>query len=170
MKFKHLCSRVSPLFASLHRIVAGKKISGFLGVTMAVAVVSAAFFASNQSAPSVSELSFIEHSSLGQEAGSVVPASCDSNNPMARFWWWAAGGEWLRSGSHRRGDCQTKCNPNRNWMYDPYFDRNKEACPAIGNFESVNPTTCKVNGWAFDTSAHTRSIRIHVYRDGRGEE
>ncbi len=123
------------------------------------------FFLTKESTPSTFEITYNEYSPNGESAGSVIPASCNSASPMAQYW--RDGSIWRNSGSHFRGDCQTKCNQHRSWMYDPYFDRNRESCPTTGNFESVNATTCKVNGWAFDSSRSSTSIRVHVYRDGR---
>lgn len=40
------------------------------------------------------------------------------------------------------------------------------AVAAQGNFDSVNPTTCSVAGWAYDPDAASQSILVHVYRDG----
>ena len=81
-------------------------------------------------APKSAELSFTEHSTLGNEAGSVVPASCDSSNPMALTYTDPTYG-LAHSGSHFNGDCLTNCPAGTNGTpltYDPYFDPTASAC------------------------------------------
>lgn len=36
---------------------------------------------------------------------------------------------------------------------------------AVGNFDSVAPSTCSVSGWAYDADSAASSIAVHVYRD-----
>ncbi|MCA9364377.1 MAG: hypothetical protein KC736_00590, partial [Candidatus Moranbacteria bacterium] len=38
--------------------------------------------------------------------------------------------------------------------------------PAIGSFDGVSTSGCKVRGWAFDPDNPSTSINVHVYRDG----
>jgi hypothetical protein len=101
-----------------------------LAVAMVVAVVGV-FFALRGPAPAVSELAFIEHSVLGEQAGSVVPASCDAASI-------ANGGT---PGSHWWGDCQVACPSAPGYYYDPYYDPSATACPVI-----CPSGTTKING------------------------
>src|SRR6185369_15138524 len=53
--------------------------------------------------------------SLGEEAGTVVPASCDGSGGTPGSHWW--------------GDCTATC-PSGSGTYDPYFDPSHTACPS----------------------------------------
>lgn len=94
---------------------------GELVVVVAIALVATGVFVlSRGEAPHTSELAYIEHSALGERAGSVVPASCDATSI-------AMGGT---PGSHFSGDCLTACpTPYDTYFYDPYFDPGMTACP-----------------------------------------
>jgi hypothetical protein len=65
-----------------------------LGAAIPV-IVLGVFVATRETTPHVSELSFIEHSVLGEKAGSVIPASCDSVPPTS---------------AHFPGDCDPVVN------------------------------------------------------------
>ncbi len=64
-------------------------LASFFIVLMAFSFV---FFITKDKNPHVSELSFIEHSIIGKQAGTVIPASCNSSP----------------STSHWAGDCESK--------------------------------------------------------------
>jgi len=103
-----------------------KKNHALFSVAALLAVFVGLFFIARGVTPQSSELAFIEHSSFGQNGGSVVPASCDSGNPFAT----SVVGESIQlPGSHSYGDCVTAC-PNGGGVYDPYFDPSASACPA----------------------------------------
>jgi hypothetical protein len=99
-----------------HSIKILKKRSGSLGVLFLLVALISTFLITRGVVPLTSELSYTEHSSLGKDAGSVVPASCDSGSPFTSPT--AAGGT---AGSHFAGDCTTAC-PGGVGVYDPYFD------------------------------------------------
>lgn len=94
-----------------------KKHSDLLGALVFLFVIIGLFFVARGETPYLSELAYIEHSILGQGAGSVVPASCDSSNPLAPG-----------SGSSSPGDCVTPC-PSGVGTYDPYYDQTASTCP-----------------------------------------
>lgn len=116
-----------------------KRNHGFFGVIALSALFVGLFFITRGITPQSSELTFIEHSSFGQNGGSVVPASCDSGNPLATTYVDTSGREQM-SGSHWNGDCVTFC-PNGGGSYDPYFDPTASACPSSTPTTPTNPTT-----------------------------
>lgn len=80
-----------------------------VGVFIVLFALVSVFFITRGATPFSSELAYIEHSILGKDAGSVVPASCNSAPPT----------------SHRLNDCTTTC-----WngtTYDPYLSPG--SCP-----------------------------------------
>jgi hypothetical protein len=99
-----------------------KKHLGLFGATVLLLVFFVSFSITKGFSPYTSELSFIEHSVLGQDAGSVIPASCDSATPFTSPT--AAGGT---AGSHFNGDCTTPC-PSGIGVYDPYFNPTAAGC------------------------------------------
>ncbi len=87
------------------------------------------FFITRGINPHISELAYIEHSTLGENAGSVIPASCDSGSPFT-----SPTSQGGTAGSHFVNDCVTTC-----WngtVYDPYF--NPSACPPYPPAPSVS--------------------------------
>ncbi len=61
------------------QVVKNKKaITLFSGLLLIPLVLSAIFFITRGTDPHISELAFTEHSVLGKNAGSVIPASCES--------------------------------------------------------------------------------------------
>ena len=83
-----------------------------LAVVAVLLLIFVGFLITRGATPASSELSYIEYSPLGQEAGSVVPASCDSK-PLP--------------GSHFNGDCVALC-PSGSGYYDRYFDPSASTC------------------------------------------
>ncbi len=86
------------------------------------------FFITRGAIPHSSELAYIEHSILGKDAGSVVPASCNSVPPT----------------SHFLNDCTTTC-----WngtVYDPYLSPG--SCPPPRNCISLAGITYPHGGSA----------------------
>jgi hypothetical protein len=76
-----------------------KKILFLASIMLLIPVI---FFTTRGISPAMSELSFIEKSTvLGKDSGSVVPASCDSSPQM----------------SHFSGDCTTICSTSANPLY-----------------------------------------------------
>ncbi len=76
--------------------------------------------------PSSAELSFAETSNRDGLVGSVIPASCDSDNPYRNPT--TTFSEPSTPGSHFAGDCVTNC-PSGPGTYDPYWDPTASACP-----------------------------------------
>jgi hypothetical protein len=78
----------SQLHQRVLKRVASKKSFYKVGLS-AVGLVSiamvAVFFVTRGVTPHTSELAFTEHSTLGKDAGSVIPASCNSNPPTDHF-------------------------------------------------------------------------------------
>lgn len=97
-------------------------------------IIVSGFFITRGAFPYSSELSYIEHSILGKDAGSVVPASCSSAPP----------------GSHFNGDCTYTC-PSGVGSYDPYYDPGQTACPV--------PLPC--NGTPWGDMAHNTSVTAY---------
>ena len=103
--------------------------------------------------PPTSEIAYTEHSPSGEEAGSVVPASCDSAAP---FGWAGMGGlyfdwstgVWRNSGSHFNGDCLTTC-PTGVGTYDPYYNPSASGCcvATTGWGCWSAPNACGAQGW-----------------------
>ncbi len=92
-----------------------------LGIFIFLFAIVSIFFITRGVTPFSSELAYIEHSILGKDAGSVVPASCNSAPPT----------------SHVLNDCTTTC-----WngtTYDPYLS--PESCPAPRNCTSASGVT-----------------------------
>lgn len=114
----------------------------FLFVTVLVSV----FFITRGPNPHVSELAYIEHSNLGKEAGSMIPASCNSAPPT----------------SHFNGDCVTTC-PGGVGTYDSYFDPTASACPVPTVTMPVD-TTISYGGvtpvWYTSTGASTCTLYV----------
>lgn len=63
-------------------------IASLVSLVLFFVVVGSAFFFTKSSDPHVSELAFTEHSTLGNSAGSVVPASCGSFDHGLRTTCW----------------------------------------------------------------------------------
>jgi hypothetical protein len=107
-----------------------KKHPGSFRAAVFLFVVAILFFVARGETPYSSELAYIEHSTLGRDAGSVVPASCDSNNPYASTYDFIGRDDALHtahSGSHFNGDCTTPC-PSGSGSYDPYYDPTASSC------------------------------------------
>ncbi len=92
-------------------------------------------FSFDNGMPALDETAYVEYSRLGKEAGSVIPASCDSDDPyrdptatvidpMTGF------PSPSTPGSHFFGDCVTNC-PSGIGTYDPYFDPGASSCPSL---------------------------------------
>lgn len=82
--------------------------------------------------PSASEISYVEHSRIGEQAGSIVPASCDSDDPYRNPTITqidTTTGNGIVPGSHFPGDCVTNC-PSGFGTYDPYYDPGATGCPS----------------------------------------
>lgn len=111
-----------------------KKHSTLSGIAVFLFVSMGIFFLVRGATPYASELAYIEHSVLGQSAGSVVPASCDSANPYAPTYLGinAYNGQTVQatSGSHFNGDCMIPCPGDPSHFHDAYFDRAGATCPA----------------------------------------
>jgi hypothetical protein len=105
------------------------------------------FFVTKGTSPLSSELTYSDYSPYGESAGSVIPASCASASPFAE-WWWDAGGNNHRSGSHFAGDCLTTC-PGGSGTYDPYFDPTASGCcvATTGWGCWSAPNACGAQGW-----------------------
>lgn len=106
------------------------------------------FFITRGPVPPASEITYSEYSPYGKEAGSIVPASCNSADPMYPLWWDATAGTWRNSGSHFRGDCVTTC-PSGIGMYDPYYDPSATGCcsASFGTGCWSAPNACGAQGW-----------------------
>ncbi len=97
----------------IHTLISKKAMSGTLSflkkrptifsLVIVVFFFTSVFFVTRGVAPYDSELSYIEKSVLGENSGSVIPASCDSGTPhdgeVCGAWvaadcpsWWACGG------------------------------------------------------------------------------
>lgn len=109
-----------------------RKHLSLLSIVLLLTILIVLFFITRGGAPYSSELGYIEHSTLGKNAGSVVPASCDSATPWTSPT--LAGGT---AGSHFYGDCTTPC-PSGVGTYDPYFDPSHAACPAAASCAAYN--------------------------------
>lgn len=126
----------------------------FAGIMIIPIIIISLFVLTRGSEPITSELNYVEYSTVGKDAGSVVPASCDSNDWSGSYCGGAYYGSACRtaantsycnrtgltceyispitgtfahSGSHYRNDCTTPC-PSGVGRYDPYFDPNKTGC------------------------------------------
>lgn len=91
MKLRHHVSRHVKSHAGMYKITGALAISSILLV--------GTFFATRGVAPA-GELSFVEYSMLGKEAGSVMPASCESGDyhtDMTRYPWYKAPGVGIDS-------------------------------------------------------------------------
>lgn len=106
------------------------------------------FFITRGPVPPASEITYSEYSPYGKEAGSIVPASCNSADPMNPLWLDATTGTWRNSGSHFRGDCVTTC-PSGIGMYDPYYDPSATGCcsASFGTGCWSAPNACGAQGW-----------------------
>jgi hypothetical protein len=69
------------------------KYATIFSLVFAVAFLSGVFFYTKGSSPATSELSFVEHSSLGTDAGSVIPASCEGGISHGAVICWD--GSWI---------------------------------------------------------------------------
>lgn len=58
-----------------------KKFHTYFGLILLPILLISLFFITKTSTPNTSELNYVEHSTLGNAIGSVVPASCDTNTP-----------------------------------------------------------------------------------------
>ena len=97
----------------------------FAALGLSLTVLAIAFFITRGADPHVSELAFTEHSTLGQKAGSVIPASCESGYP------------------HHRGEC---CIFPNTWTGSECVSPSPiSGCtdPAAGNY---NPSATVNNG------------------------
>jgi hypothetical protein len=120
------------------------------GTFVAISLV-ALFFITRGSTPHASELSYTDHSILGDDAGSVAPASCDMTNFPNNLWQGyncvdaysclyedpKGSGNWWHSGDHFPGDCTTGCPGDPAHSYDPYADPGHASCPPI---PATNPS------------------------------
>ncbi len=107
-----------------------KGIYPFLGVFV---ILFAIGILVGSSIPSAAELSYSEHSRHEDRVGSIVPASCDSDNPYRNPTTTLVDpitGLVTPStpGSHFSGDCVTNC-PSGIGTYDPYWDPSASSCP-----------------------------------------
>jgi hypothetical protein len=113
--------------------------------TLVVISFVALFFITRGTVPHASELSYTDHSILGDDAGSVAPASCDMTNFPNNNWQGYScvdaytcmyedpigSGNWWHSGDHYVNDCTTGCPGDPAHSYDPYFDKTASTCPPI---------------------------------------
>ena len=132
----------------------------FLGTFIALSFISLAFFVTKNSTPSISELTYTEHSPNGEKSGSVVPASCDSAYPFGQpgiaplyfrllgYFWFSFLGTFEYSGSHFLGDCITTC-PSGVGTYDPYWNPSATGCcvASTGSGCWSAPNACGAQGW-----------------------
>lgn len=101
-----------------------KKTGLIISILFLPLIALGGFFITRGATPHTSELSYIESSRLGKEAGSVIPASCDSWAPFT-----SPTSQGGTAGSHFASDCSTTC-PGGNGTYDPYYDPSATGCPA----------------------------------------
>lgn len=92
------------------------------------------FLSLGSGTPALDETAYIEHSRLGKEAGSVIPASCDSDNPYRNPTTTIVDPNTglltpSTPGSHFAFDCSATC-PSGIGVYDPYYDPGATSCPS----------------------------------------
>ena len=148
-----------------------KKKSSLFGVLLFSFLFIALFFITRGATPLSSELTYIEHSTLGESAGSVVPASCNSADPMSNMYL-GSNGLYDHSGSHFYGDCTTACPAGSNGgVYDPYYNPTSSDCKktcwdsSIISFTAtcpVRPTTTCWDGSVI-TPSLGQSCPAHAY-------
>src|SRR6185369_2895915 len=131
MKQKYSFFRISRRWKPL------KKHLRFFGILFSLVVFSSLFFLISGITPNSSELVYTEYSSLGEEAGTVVPASCDGSGGTP--------------GSHFRGDCTATCPSGTTGTYDPYFDPGHTAC--VSSCLDWTDADCTAIGWDYVTNA-----------------
>lgn len=127
-----------------------------LSVSFAFLFLMFIFFITRGNTPHSSELAYIDYSLSGKVTGSVVPASCDSNDWRGSYCGGAlntsachasqttsfcpadgftcsynSSSGLVHSGSHFNGDCTTMCPNDSAHSYDPYYDPNHTSCPPI---------------------------------------
>lgn len=99
---KFLSKNKKPYFLSL------------LFITIISLSLTSLFFMTRGETPYTSELSFIEHSTLGIQAGSVIPASCDTGTPhdaeVCGIWTVTACGDQLACLSSTNGSHSYYCS------------------------------------------------------------
>jgi hypothetical protein len=91
-------------------------VMAFLGLSCLAFVSTGIFFLTKNSTPAASELSFTEHSIIGSNAGSVMPASCESG--------------YLDSYDDPATTADFKCyspNGDGGWQYDGYISQQTSA-------------------------------------------
>lgn len=92
------------------------------------------FLSFGSGTPALDETAYVEYSRLGKQAGSVIPASCDSDNPYRDPTTTIVDPNTgvitpSTPGSHFVGDCVTTC-PSGIGTYDPYHDPGATGCPS----------------------------------------
>lgn len=111
-----------------------------------VLLVSGIFFTTRGNSPHTSELAFTEHSTLGTNAGSVIPASCESN-------------PWVANGDGNYSGCATQTC----WDGSVITPAAGQGCPAYPPLPSVSaslsPTYVSYGGY-FNSMSYTSSNAV----------
>jgi hypothetical protein len=114
--------------------------SSFFAITLI-----SVFFATKGLTPSLSELSFVEHSSLGRKAGTVIPASCDSSPVYSHFV-----GDTLTGPGSPCDPCKLSSDPQT--AANTHFDDPTQRCVCDNGGGNIPVCTAPVVQIAFGNS------------------